>query len=146
MAAAAEGFDWDEREAKCSRLKRANIIKKVTIREVKQPIDQGRGGGHVVRMLAFYSDNPSSNPLMPSVFSAKFVFEKNKNKQQKEAGGGALFFKKLIDLRDDSPPSQVSNPAFKCKFWHKLILSTLLCYIIPTLNQQGTLFINTFAL
>ena len=34
------------------------------------------GGGQVVSVLAFYSDDPSSNPS--TVFSVKFVFEKTK--------------------------------------------------------------------
>ena len=41
-------------------------------------------------MLAFYSDNPSSTPVEASVFSVKFVFEKN-GKKQKEAGLGASY-------------------------------------------------------
>ena len=43
----------------------------------------GRGGGQVVSMLAFYSDDPSSNPADIYSFSVKFVFEKNKNKQKR---------------------------------------------------------------
>ena len=49
----------------------------------------GRGGGQVVSMLAFYSNDPSSNPADAYCFSVKFVFEKNENKQ-KEAGVGPL--------------------------------------------------------
>ena len=44
-----------------------------------------RGGGQVVSVLAFYFNNPSSNPAEAYSFSVKFVFEKNKNKQN---GGG----------------------------------------------------------
>ena len=52
--------------------------------------ENGRGGGgRVVSVLAFYSDDHSSNPA--DTFSCS-VFEKNKNKQ-KEAGIGP--FKKL---------------------------------------------------
>ena len=54
----------------------------------------GRGGGQVVSVLAFYSDDPSSNPAEASSFSVKFVFGKNENKQ-KEAGLGP-FLKKNI--------------------------------------------------
>ena len=39
----------------------------------------------VVSVLAFYTDDPSSNPPENYSFSANFVFEKNENKQ-KEAG------------------------------------------------------------
>ena len=54
---------------------------------------RGRGGGEVVRVLAFDSDDPSSNPAEAnSFFSVKFVFDKNKSKQ-KVAGVGP-FFKK----------------------------------------------------
>ena len=36
----------------------------------------------VVSMLAFYSDDQSSNPAEALIFSGKFVFEKSKNKQK----------------------------------------------------------------
>ena len=49
----------------------------------------GRGGGQVVIVLAFYSDDPSSNPAEAYSFFCKIVFEKNENKQ-KEAGVGPL--------------------------------------------------------
>ena len=51
------------------------------------------GGGQVVSMLDFYSDDPSSNPLKPTVFSVKFVLEKTENKQ-KEAVVCPFFLKK----------------------------------------------------
>ena len=47
----------------------------------------GRGGGQVVSMLSFYSDDPSSNPVKPTVISVKFVFDKSEN-NPKEAGTG----------------------------------------------------------
>ena len=53
----------------------------------------GGGGGQVVSVLAYYSDNPSSDPADVYSFLLKFVFEKNKNKQ-KEAGVGPLFNKR----------------------------------------------------
>ena len=43
----------------------------------------------MVSVLAFYSDDPSSNPTEVYNFSLAFVFEKNENKQ-KEAGVGPL--------------------------------------------------------
>ena len=52
-----------------------------------------RGGGQVVSVLAFYSDDPSSNLAEAYSFSLKFVFEKNENKQN-EVGVGP-FFKKI---------------------------------------------------
>ena len=56
-----------------------------------QPL--GRGCGQVVSVLAFYSNNPSLNLTDAYIFSVKFVFKKNENKQ-KEAGFGP-FSKKL---------------------------------------------------
>ena len=49
----------------------------------------GRGGGQVVSMLTFYSDDPSLNPAEAYSFSSKIVFEKKENKQ-KDAGLGPL--------------------------------------------------------
>ena len=40
----------------------------------------GRGGGQVVRVLAFDYDDPSLNPAAASSFSVKFVFEKTKKR------------------------------------------------------------------
>ena len=50
----------------------------------------GSGGGQVVRMPAFYSDDLSSNPADTYSFSVKFMLEKNENKQ-KEAGISPFF-------------------------------------------------------
>ena len=36
----------------------------------------------MVSVLAFYSDDPSSNPAEAYSFSVKFVFEKKENKQK----------------------------------------------------------------
>ena len=58
----------------------------------KKP-EQGCGGGLVVSVLAFYSNNPSSIPAEVYIFFCKIVVEKNENKQ-KEAGVGPIFFKK----------------------------------------------------
>ena len=52
---------------------------------------QGCGGGLVVSVLAFYSDDPSSIPAEVYNFFCKIVVEKNENKQ-KEAGVGPIFF------------------------------------------------------
>ena len=48
-------------------------------------------------VLTFYSDDTSSDPAEVYIFSVKFVFEKNKNKQ-KEAGVGP-FLKKVTNLK-----------------------------------------------
>ena len=47
----------------------------------------------MVSVLAFYSEDPSSNPADTYSFSVKFMFGKNKNKQRK-GPGLAHFFKK----------------------------------------------------
>ena len=47
----------------------------------------GRGGGQFVSVLAFNSNEQSSNPAEAYSFFAKFLFEKNENKQ-KDAGIG----------------------------------------------------------
>ena len=52
----------------------------------------GCGGGQVVSVLAFFSDDPSSNPAEAYSFFCKIVFEKSENKQ-KEAGFGPLLIK-----------------------------------------------------
>ena len=54
--------------------------------------DLGRGGSHVVSVLAFYFDDPSSNPTEVYSFFFTIVFEKNKNKQKR--GQGWPTFKK----------------------------------------------------
>ena len=41
-----------------------------------------RGGGQVVSVPTFYSDDPSLNPAEVYSFFCKSVFEKNKNKQK----------------------------------------------------------------
>ena len=43
----------------------------------------GLGGGQVVNVLTFYSDDSSSNPANVYSFSSVKLFEKNKNKQKR---------------------------------------------------------------
>ena len=50
----------------------------------------GRGGGQVVIVLAFYSDDPSLNPAEAYSFFCKIVFEKNENKQERGLGWPTL--------------------------------------------------------
>ena len=50
-------------------------------------IMQGRGGGQVVSVLAFYSNNPSSNPAEVYNFSVKLFLKRTKI-NKKEAGVG----------------------------------------------------------
>ena len=54
--------------------------------------NMGCGGGLVVSVLAFYSDDPSSIPAEVYNFFCKIVVEKNENKQ-KEAGVGPILKK-----------------------------------------------------
>ena len=56
------------------------------------------GGGQIVSVLAFYYNDPSSNPADAYSFSVKSVFDKNENKQ-KEAGVGPFFFAKVARFR-----------------------------------------------
>ena len=50
----------------------------------------GRGGGQVVSVLAFCSDDPSSNLTEAYSFSVKCLFEKNENKQKEAVVGPFL--------------------------------------------------------
>ena len=43
----------------------------------------GRGGGQVVSVLAFQSDDPRWNPAEVHSFFCKILFEKNENKQKR---------------------------------------------------------------
>ena len=54
--------------------------KRQGLANLKNKPKKGRGGGQVVSMLAFYSDDPSSNPADVPSFYEKF--EKPENKQQ----------------------------------------------------------------
>ena len=54
----------------------------------------GNGADQVVSVLAFHSNNPSSNPAVDYSFFFKFVLEKNESKH-KEAGVGP--FKKILN-------------------------------------------------
>ena len=42
-----------------------------------------RGGGHVLGVLAFFSDNPILNTVDDYSFCGKFVFEKTENKPKR---------------------------------------------------------------
>ena len=54
----------------------------------------GRGGGQVVSVLAFYSDNPSSNPAEVYNFSVKLLLKRTKIKTKKRPGLAHFFLKK----------------------------------------------------
>ena len=57
---------------------------------------RGRGGGQVVSMLAFYSDDPSSNPAEVCSFSVKLLWKRTKI-NKKEDGVGPFKKMKTID-------------------------------------------------
>ena len=50
----------------------------------------GRGGGQVVIVLAFYSDDPSLNPAEAYSFFCKIVFEKNEKNKKRGLGWPTL--------------------------------------------------------
>ena len=55
----------------------------------------GRGGGEVVSVLAFYSDDPSSNPAKVYKFSVKLLLKRTKI-NKKEAGVDPFFKKETF--------------------------------------------------
>ena len=55
----------------------------------------GRGGGQVVSVLAFYSDDPSSNLAEIYSFFCNIVFEKNENKTKRGQGWSISWKNKL---------------------------------------------------
>ena len=59
----------------------------LAIDEESKKANKGRSGVQAVSVLAFYSDNPSSNLDVAYIFSVTFVFEKNENKQKKPGVG-----------------------------------------------------------
>ena len=62
----------------------------------------GRGGGQVVSVLAFYSDNPSSDPTDAyNFFSVKFVFEKNENNKKRPRVGPVPFKERICSKSID---------------------------------------------
>ena len=73
---------------------------------VNKAVAWGRGGGQVVSVLAFYSDDLSSHPADTYSFSVQVVFEKNQNKH-KEAVVGPFKNKELTRVVCDE--MRVSN-------------------------------------
>ena len=62
----------------------------------------GRGGGQVVSVLAFNSDDPSSNPNEAYSFAVKLCLKKTK-KTQKEADVVTLLKKIFLYLYSPNP-------------------------------------------
>ena len=54
-------------------------------------VSEGRGGGQVVSVLAFYSDDPSSNPAEVYNFSVKLLLKRTKINKKRP---GLAHFKK----------------------------------------------------
>ena len=65
------------------------MTKSHNCREIGRHIYWGRGGGLVVSVLAFYSDDPSSNPKEDYIFSVKGSLKRT-NKNKKESAVGPL--------------------------------------------------------
>ena len=67
----------------------------------------------MVSVLAFYSDDPSSNSAEVYSFSVKFVFEKNENKQ-KEARVGP-FKNNISPLKTNSHDVRLLLSVRRCE-------------------------------
>ena len=67
-------------------------------------MEKGRGGGQVVSALAFYSDDPSSNPADAYRFSVQIVFEKMKI-NKKKAGVGPFLKKNGFMIFNKKTPT-----------------------------------------
>ena len=65
------------------------------INHLDKIVKQGCGGGQVVSVLAFYSDDPSSNPAEVYNFSVKLLLKRTKI-NKKEAGVGPFKKKKIV--------------------------------------------------
>ena len=102
-------------------IKFLDTIRQIISQKNKLTTPWGRGGGELVSVLTFYSDNPSLNPTEAYSFSVKFVFEKNEN-EQKEAGVGPF-----LPL-----PLQVGTTAKH----HKFFLNVLFLFIFVLFTQQ----------
>ena len=68
---------------------------------IQMKISKGCGGGQVVSVLAFYSNDPSSNPAQVSNFCVKLLLKRTKI-NNKEAGVGRFFKKMKISDRSRS--------------------------------------------
>ena len=75
----------------------------------------------MVSVLAFYSDDPSSNPAEAYNFSVNFVFEKNQNKQ-KEAGVGHFLKKNIERLDLNSRPLDHESPLIGNTYTYRPLL------------------------
>ena len=95
----------------------------------------GRGGGQVVSVLAFYTDDPSQNPAdADSFFSVECVLEKTENKQ-KEAGVVLVFIHKKSKNFD------VLFSCFQGSDLHTLLFPYFL-YPAQSVAMSGSIFMT----
>ena len=90
-----EGAEQHYQPMYCSDAFSASITQQQSLCSLFKESVKGCGGGLVVSVLAFYSDDPSSIPAEVYNFFCKIVVENNENKQ-KEAGVGPIFLKKVL--------------------------------------------------
>ena len=73
----------------------------------------GRGGAQVVTVVAFFSDDPSSNPPEAFSFFCNIVFEKNEHKQKRGRAWPTL---KYWRLQEPTVVSQTYR-SLNCEFY-----------------------------
>ena len=56
------------------------------------------GGGQMVSVVAFYSNDPNPNPAEAISFSVNFVFDNNENKQKRGLGWPIWKNKTFVDI------------------------------------------------
>ena len=97
----------------------------------------GRGGGQVVSMLAYYSDDPTSIPAEAYIFSVKLLLKSTKKRgrgwpRKKEKMGQCLPLFLLLFVFSTChnlnmlPFSSIANPLYKNAV-HILLLLNLFC-------------------
>ena len=75
------------------KLNSSTIETVLTFATIKKHSKGRAGGGLVVNVLAFYSNDPSLNPLQPSVFSVKSCLKRTKINKKRPA---SVHFKKTL--------------------------------------------------
>ena len=55
-----------------------------TVLQREIPEESGRGGGQVVSLVAFYYNDPSSNPVEVFSFNLQIVWKERKTKNKKK--------------------------------------------------------------
>ena len=95
LSKTCQNFMWSLFISTFGNLRRSSLLKNARMRyrfgSREKNLVLGRGGGgQIVSVLTFYSNNPSLNPARVYNFSVKFVVEKNENKWY-DAEVGAFF-------------------------------------------------------